>query len=110
MKDLYWLAGLIEGEGCFSWKHRRKGNAYPLINLKMNDLDIVQRAHKIFGCGCISKGGNNYGMSKDSHQLQIVGQAAIDWMVCLYPMMGKRRKIRILEVFNESKFRGMRRP
>ncbi len=46
--DLAWLAGLLEGEGCFylGWRKTRKGEARPVatIVLTMTDKDVVQRA------------------------------------------------------------------
>lgn len=39
-KDLYWLSGLLEGEGCF----RAQEHGQPIIVLAMSDEDVVARA------------------------------------------------------------------
>ena len=38
--DIAWLAGLLEGEGCF----RLDKGKYPIIRLGMGDEDVVVRA------------------------------------------------------------------
>ncbi len=44
LKDLAWLGGLLEGEGCFMIP---KGS--PRIALAMSDKDVVQRAARLMG-------------------------------------------------------------
>lgn len=39
LKDLYWLAGLLEGEGCFTYS-----GSTPMVQLQMTDKDVVERA------------------------------------------------------------------
>ena len=41
MLDLVWLAGLLEGEGCFTVSNTQ------IISLGMNDKDVVERASRI---------------------------------------------------------------
>lgn len=49
-EDVVWLAGLMEGEGCFTmgW-NRKSGKMQPRIQLQMTDLDVVQRASRAPG-------------------------------------------------------------
>lgn len=95
-RDIYWLAGLLEGEGCFS---STKG--YPSIMVKMVDRDVVERAHKILRPVEFRIDGNEvkgYGPYDDVRQRQyvakIVGRRAVGWMMTLYPLMGRRRQAR----------------
>ena len=40
--ELYWLAGLLEGEGCFTpIRESRRGVIIPRIQLCMNDKDVI---------------------------------------------------------------------
>jgi len=42
-----WLAGILEGEGCFSWYASTREYGKPTVKLAMSDFDIVERAAKI---------------------------------------------------------------
>ena len=43
-----WLAGIIEGEGCF-YARKKHGNVYGLcFELRMSDLDVVESVKTIF--------------------------------------------------------------
>lgn len=98
LKDVYWLAGLLEGEGCFS-----TSRFCPIIALSMTDEDVVSRATKLLGA--------SYGRHickkprKDCFQVHLYGDKAIAWMMTLYPLMGKRRQERIREIISGWKLR-----
>jgi len=52
MEWLYWLVGLIEGEGCISlnWCSTRKGKRRmirPSVKIAMVDLKIIEKAYEI---------------------------------------------------------------
>jgi len=87
MRDLYWLAGLIEGEGCFG------DYDSPTIAVTSTDEDIIKRISKLFNC--------NYHHKKTPTKLQYVikihSTLAISWMLTLYPLMGERRQSKIKE-------------
>jgi hypothetical protein len=104
-KDIYWLAGLLEGEGAFC--STAKGR-YPKIMLRMNDLDIVQRANAIFRPTVFRKNGNSatgpyydrtrLGAATPYYRSNISGVRAVGWMLMIYPLMGERRRARIREL------------
>jgi hypothetical protein len=101
--DLNWLAGLLEGEGCFSVQ-RYKGNRKPAprITVSMVDEDVVNRVGALFGSS-VSRADPP---SRKGHQPQYVtalgaGRAAI-LMRELYPLMGARRKEKIERVLMET--------
>lgn len=93
--DLQWLAGLIEGEGCFS-VHPRGGG--PEIRVQMQDLDVVQRVAELFGSRPVYTLKKRKLAKRDSYVTTIRGSSALDLMKRLYPLMGARRKERIGEI------------
>jgi hypothetical protein len=99
VKEIAWLAGLLEGEGCFSPNHStRKSAPSPQITLVMTDEDIVGRVSKIFNCHYrpIKRTAHNMKMGyKQAFRLFIGGAHAIGWMQTIYPFMGERRKEKI---------------
>lgn len=96
--DFHWLAGLLEGEGCFSVSKKGK-YAYPKISLNMTDRDVVLRASKLLQstppCRVKNKGG------RDTYQTNITGSRALVMMRKLMPFMGTRRRARIKEIQTE---------
>lgn len=96
--DLYWLAGLLEGEGCFSICGGN-GNT-PTVAVGMTDIDIMERVGRLLGktpyrpAQMFSSGKR----VRDSHRIHIYGKPAVAWMRRLYPLMGHRRQARIREV------------
>ena len=47
MKDVYWLAGWLEGEGCFNLHPSRHCYRYPRISGCSTDKDIMVRVGKL---------------------------------------------------------------
>src|ERR1051325_8300115 len=94
-KDIYWLAGLLEGEGSFIADGR-----FPKIALKMNDRDVVQRAQELLRPKPYRANGNAIKYYEDKTAIpirkywfaSISGRRAVGWMLTLYPLMGERRK------------------
>lgn len=94
-EHIAWLAGLLEGEGCFSTQRGRL--SYPRVALGMTDLDIVERAASIFpGHGSIRPRGTSATGSKQMFQVQWSGEVAMDLMRTVLPYMGTRRSDRIM--------------
>src|SRR5688500_16497234 len=94
---LYWLAGLLEGEGFFDLPSG-KSNPLPGIRVGMSDEDIISRVAKVFGA--------NYSLKKPKvehwstiYTTYIYGVQAYKLMKMIYPMMGERRKQRLDRLF-----------
>ena len=93
-RHLYWLAGLLEGEGCFSLQKRWKQSKYDIsLSLQMTDKDVVQQAAELMKVPM-------YGPVKHLEYklvwaIHIRGQRAIDWAKKLYPLLSRRRKAQI---------------
>lgn len=94
VRDILWLAGLLEGEGCFNLNGSKEGSAR--IHLCMTDRDVVERAAVLLGTDVkMYKHALN---RKQPFQCSIYGAKAAAWMMTLYTLMGSRRKARIREV------------
>ena len=86
--DLYWLAGLLEGEGCFNMSGSKVGSAR--LSLNMTDLDVVERAAKLVGAEI--KYPKQYPNRKKVYRIELFSNKAAGWLMTLYPLMGERRK------------------
>lgn len=91
-KDIYWLAGILEGEGTFG----NYDSSGPVIQINMTDFDVIKRVHTILKCTSkISVG--NYG-NKTTYTASLNGNKAIGWMFTLYSIMCERRQEKIKEI------------
>lgn len=105
-KDLYWLAGLIEGEGCFSFRSRKgarkrwpRSKDIPCIYIRMTDKDVIEKAAKLTNKKVYGPYKSKLG-HKDSWSIEINGRFAIAWMMTLYPLLCQRRQNRIEEIIS----------
>lgn len=98
IKNIYYIAGLLEGEGCFGFY------GCPSIQINMTDLDTIEKAKLILDIRnknivrMQNKGAKNY---KNSFTLNVSGDVAIQWMMTLYPLMSIRRKEKIKEIIGK---------
>jgi hypothetical protein len=92
--QLYWLAGLLEGEGSFV-AGPPSSPRVPRIQLPMTDRDIVERAARLFDRPVWrSDRGAELGY-KPCFLTALKGAAAVHLMVVLKPVMGARRRAQI---------------
>jgi hypothetical protein len=103
--DIAWLAGLLEGEGCF---FQNKSGTAPQISLAMIDKDTIKRASFIFGLGgwcrrMTPDSSDIIGTRKNKYVFTIGGNEAIQWMMTLYSLMGERRKSKIKSILDSWK-------
>lgn len=120
--DIIWLAGLLEGEGCFNYRADRN---QARISVEMTDRDVIERVATLFGTGvsvraprptgkCSTCKGsphecrfsNHYPeifftMTKESYQTAVHGRKAERLMILVYPFMGERRSGKIREIVGE---------
>ena len=97
VRDVVWLAGLLEGEGSF-FSYRNS----PTISVNMTDKDVVEKAaallrSKVYTCNPGSP-DRKIPYSATAH-----GSIAISWMMSLYQFMGERRKINIKDTIDAWK-------
>jgi hypothetical protein len=92
--DVAWLAGLMEGDGCF-FLNKHYG---PRVQLTMTDFDVVRKARdKTGACGSVRE-YQPVGGRKPALKWEVSGKLAIDLMKKLLPHMGERRSLKIREL------------
>lgn len=93
LTSIYWIAGLLDGEGSFSYSNT------PIIQITLTDLDLLQKCHLEMKLNNrIYKVEKLLGHHREIYKFAIFGSLAIQWMMTLYPLLCSRRKARIKEV------------
>lgn len=90
-EDAAWLAGLLDGEGCFD---APRGN--PRIRVKMSDLDVVLRAADVMGATTYPEA--TAPGRKPLLVAQITGERAVVVMRSLLPWLGSRRSAKVTDL------------
>lgn len=101
-RQICWVAGLLEGEGCF--QNRSDRYCSPLIQLMMTDKDVVVSAAKVLGAHKVVKCKQDTRTNKSIYRLNVYGRLSIEWMMTLYVLMGERRQAKIREILNQWRF------
>lgn len=108
--ELGWLAGILEGEGCFRLHHTGNNKHSPSIQLDMVDEDIVLRVQVLLQRITKKNTNINYrqAIGKRSHyqpsfRLQINGDNAVRVMKAIVKYMGVRRRQKIWQILNGFK-------
>lgn len=91
--DLGWLAGLLEGEGSFTWRSGRT----PKVGITMTDLDVLERVQHLLG-GHIWEATPKEAHHKKAWIWYVHGSPAVAVMHLVAPHMGTRRSQRIASV------------
>lgn len=91
--DFHWLCGLLEGEGSFM-KGPPSQPHYPIIQLSLTDLDVIQRVSLFFGVKyqTINKRQSHW---KQCYTIRTYGKKAVELMTKMRPFMSKRRQAQI---------------
>jgi hypothetical protein len=99
-EDVLWLAGLLEGEGCFDL-HRAR---YPRVRLGMTDRDVVGRAATLFGSRV--RLSLKAPPASATWHTEVSGARAEEIMEAVLPFMGARRSAKIATVLGHARLRG----
>lgn len=91
--DAAWLAGILEGEGCFD----THGNS-PRVRVKMTDKDVVERAAQMMGGRVNENRWYRREGKKPQWEAAVTGAWAYNVMVVVRPFMGARRGEKIDEL------------
>ena len=91
--DLYWLAGLLEGEGSFL-TGPPSAPRYPVLALQMTDQDVVARVAAMFDRK-LGRWQSRHAREQPVFLVRITGTKAVAWMTALRPLMGERRRLQI---------------
>lgn len=98
MLDIYdvdWLAGFLEGEGCFAMSEKSK-NKSPRIMISQKQKWPLGKVLSIIGFGSIQH--MYYNRSRDIYCYSLSCNKAIQWMMTLYILMSPRRQEQIRRV------------
>lgn len=93
-RDIHWLTGLLEGEGCFHTPTNTRHGI--MLSLLMTDKDVVHRAATIMGAKVIHHQDKRPNRKK-AYRFQLTGKRAASWMMTLCLLLGKRRKAKVIE-------------
>ncbi|WP_394620972.1 LAGLIDADG family homing endonuclease [Lentzea sp. JNUCC 0626] len=96
--DAAWLAGLLDGEGCFDLP---RGN--PRVRVKMSDLDVILRAADLMGAKTYPEVVPG---RKPLLVAQITGDAAVEVLRAVLPFLGSRRSARATEIILAHEAKG----
>lgn len=95
-----WIAGLLEGEGCFSLHQRkeRRNTKSCAIHCEMTDEDVIRKLHLLSGVGTV-----NFRPSRKNRKPTWIWsvQKKVDILEILLgiaPFMGQRRLEKISEL------------
>lgn len=99
--DIYWLAGLLEGEGSFCKAPPSQPYA-PIISIEMTDKDVVERVAGMFQTALVTPKKRSKKW-KQTYRAAIRGKRAVELMKQLHPLMGQRRQGQIDEVLKSFK-------
>ena len=100
--DCDWLAGYLEGEGCF-FNTASRHTVCPLIQVAATDWDVVFRAASIMGV-LVNKVSvrkrKEKPYYKDCWKFYVGSHLAAAWMRRLLPLMGLRRRKTIQSILS----------
>jgi len=98
-----WLAGLLEGEGCFKvGKHRNRNTRHIRIEVVSTDRDILEKCHEIIRAGHIYVYPHR--KYKTQYRYSVASEGSvIAVMFAIYPFMGARRRLKIRECIDAWK-------
>lgn len=106
--ELGWVAGMLEGEGSFSIKKDKRKNGFsctPLIQLASTDRDVVERLHKLIPAANVCEPRRKTKGGKQVYKWSLSNYSAVsDLLICVFPLMGKRRQGKIREVLAHPTF------
>ena len=112
MRSVEWLAGLLEGEGCFTTqRYTSSPKTTPLLTLVMTDYDVVDEAKKLLECiggRSITIGRRVLKSGKTAYFIYLTGLPAAKNMMTILPFMGERRALKIrtiLAAWTPKKYR-----
>ena len=114
-RDLFWLAGYLEGEGCFSLRRARAGTMVRQPNGTHNelkndrlcfsiiasttDLDVAEKVARIMRCRVSLEHRDKRGNRKPNYVVAVGRRHQVkELLTLLLPLMGERRSAKIREL------------
>lgn len=105
LAEIGWVAGIVEGEGCIVVSPK---SSTLRLSVEMTDLDVLQKLARILGSDSrlterkIKLANPNH---KTRYILHLCGRSLLGWLQTIYPLMGTRRKTKIIEALLAFKHR-----
>ena len=105
ISQIMWLAGYLEGEGCFRIpgvgrvKRRPASAGTPSVKVAATDRDVVERAAALMGTDA-HDANRRTTSGKPVYTAEVCGRRALRVMRLILPHMGARRSLRINEVIS----------
>lgn len=98
LATIAWLAGYLEGEGCF---HLDTSRRRPVITVRSTDEDVIKRVAALWGTN-VHYYDNRPGSlgKKRIFGTQTRGARGGGWMMTLYAFLGTRRRAKVREVLS----------
>src|SRR5262245_51776004 len=108
VREIAWLAGLLEGEGSFGLRTTR-GNGhdfyYPQVTLEMTDLDVVTKVQTLLDAPSVTSRQPRKTNHNPTYVCALYGTRAVALMMTILPFMGARRSHRIQQCLADWKHR-----
>lgn len=95
VKDIFWLAGLLEGEGHFMSDPK---GSLARIKLEMTDKDVIEHAAELMGIRNVGAARKSNPKHNTTYYFYVCGAKAAGWMMTIFSLMGKRRRRTIKNV------------
>lgn len=98
IKDLYWLAGFLEGEGCFYSRHQnQKAGHMTTVTAAQVQREPLERCQKwLGGSTCLNSARTRKSQNTQAiWEWSVNGGRAAAVMMTLYPLMSPSRKEQI---------------
>jgi hypothetical protein len=94
-----WVAGILEGEGCWTVSRSTQGRWW--VAVRMTDEDVILKLQRLTGVGRISPA-----RGRPEHKMawawQVSVQSHREWLTLkVWPWLGMRRRARIRELWPE---------
>ncbi len=106
LDPLYWLAGILEGEGTFMSGPPSRPNS-PVVRISMTDRDVVERSAALLD-RAVTPVRARQAHYKPPFITQLRGGEAVDLMLAMRPVLGPERTAQIDRVLARWTPRGVR--
>lgn len=97
--DIAWLAGIVEGEGCFNGPENSSGSFK--LRVQMSDKDIIDRLQQITGVGTIKPKKSKEGLRQNWTWGVYTTADTVRLACAMAPLLGERRRAKIMELIEK---------
>ena len=103
--EIAWLAGVLEGEGCFSLQYTKYRLPDIRVHVWMTDLDVIASLQRVTNVGTIQH-QYRHGQKDQDGWIVSKNKDAASIMMMVFPLMHKRRQEKIRECIQGWKHGG----